>query len=279
MTEPVFGLTRRRLLEAAGLSTLGGFLAACGASSSGGEPGRVGNAPALTTPATFDMSDAVVLRTMTSIEYLHVDLYQTVTEAGALDDRAQGLIGRFVEDHQAAADELRALTEEAGGEPYGCTNDWYERRIVPPILAAVNGDPADDVAPSDEPANDLLRISYGFESMTAAAYQRMMELLAEPALRPPLARIGAIAARHSAAVAMHLTGVPDGYVSPVVLGGELTPDESGRALLFAIPTRFGSLTATEIVVGVPNDAGTRPSFALETPADNAYVYEDFTCDA
>ena len=74
-----------------------------------------------------------------------------------------------------------------------------------------------------------------------------------------------------------MTGAPDGYISPVVLGGELTPDESGRAELFAIPARFGSLASTEIVIGAPNESGTRASFALETPAENAYVYDGLTC--
>ncbi|MGH9269710.1 MAG: ferritin-like domain-containing protein [Ilumatobacteraceae bacterium] len=272
-------LSRRRLFELAGLTTLGGVLAACGASSSGGEPGRVGNAEPIDPLPTVELTDAVILRTMTSIEYLHLDLYQNVKDLGLLDERGSALVDRFIEDHRAAADELSSLTEQAGAEPYGCTNDWYERRVVPDILAAVTGDEAEGMAPSDEPANDLLRISYAFETMTSAAYQKMIELIAEPALRPPMAQLGAIDARHSAAVAMLMTGTPEGYVSPVVLGQELTPDESGRALLYAIPSRFGSLTSTELIIGAPNDSGTRPNFALETPADNAYVYADYTCDA
>ena len=58
---------------------------------------------------------------------------------------------------------------------------------------------------------------------------------------------------------------------------EITPDESGRAELYAIPGRFGSLASTEIVVGAPNESGTRPNFALETPAENSYVYDGLTC--
>ena len=272
-------LTRRRLFELAGLTSLGGVLAACGASSSGGEPGRVGNAPPIEPLPTAEVDDAVILRTMTSMEYLLLDLYQTLKDLDQLDARGSALIDRFVEDHRAAADELITLTEEAGAEPYPCANDWYTRRVVPDILAAVTGDEAEGIAPSDDPAGDVLRISYAFESMTSSAYHKMIELAAEPALRPPMAQLGAIDARHSAAVAMLMTGTPEGYVSPVVLGQELTPDESGRALLYAIPSRFGSLTSTELIIGAPNEAGTRSSFAVETPAENAYVYEDATCAA
>jgi hypothetical protein len=272
-------LSRRRLLELAGLTSLGGVLAACGASSSGGEPGRVGNAAPIEPLPSVELDDVVILRTMTSMEYLLLDLYQTLTDLDLLDERGSTLVDRFVEDHRAAADQLATLTEEAGGEPYTCANDWYTRRIVPDIIATVTGDEGEDIPPSDEPANDVLRISSAFEAMTSSAYHKMIELVAEPALRPQMAQLGAIDARHSAAVAMLMTGTPEGYVSPVVLGQELTPDESGRALLYAIPSRFGSLTSTELIIGAPNEAGTRSSFAIETPADNAYVYEDATCPA
>lgn len=271
------GLSRRRLFESGALATLGGLLAACGASSSGGEPGRVGSAPPVSAQPTVELTDAVILRTLTSMELLHLDLYQKVTDSGALDARGQALIDRFVEDHRAAAGELLTLTESAGGEPYVCTNDWYERRVVPEILAAVTGDPESDVPASDDPAADLLRISYGFETMMSSSYQKMIELVEDIGLRPPLARLGAVAARHAAAVAMLVSGTPEGYVSPVVLGGELTPEEGERAELFAIPFRFGMLTSTEIVIGAPDSAGTRSGFALETPADNAYVYDYYTC--
>lgn len=272
------GLSRRELLEAGGLAAvLGSVLAACGASAAE-EPGRVGYAPAITAPPQATPNDAAYLRTATSMEYLMVDVYTMISDQGGLDEQASTLIERMVENHRAAADTTAELTTEAGGAPYECANSWYAQRVVPPIFQAVTGDEDEDLAPSDEPADDLLRISCGFETMTSSMYQKLLELVAEPALRTELAALGATAARHAAAVAMQLTGTPDGYISPVVLGGELTPDESGRAQLFAVPERFGSLASTELVVGAPNDAGTRPDFALETPAENAYVYDDQSCE-
>ena len=232
-------LSRRRLFELAGLTSLGGVLAACGASSSGGEPGRVGNAVPIEPLPTVEVTDVVILRTMTSMEYLLLDLYQTLKDLDLLDERGSALVDRFVEDHRAAAEQLATMTEQAGGEPYTCANDWYTRRIVPDILATVTGDEAQGIAPSDEPASDVLRISYAFESMTSSAYHKMIELVTEPALRPPMAQLGAIDARHSAAVAMLMTGTPEGYVSPVVLGQELTPgrERTGPAVRHPIPVR------------------------------------------
>jgi hypothetical protein len=225
------------------------------------------------------VDDPVILRTMTSMEYVMLDLYQWITDQGALDEQATALIGRFVEDHQAAADALAERTTEIGGEPYECANDWYTRRVLPPIEAAVTGDDAAGIPPSPEPATDLLRISYGFETVMSSSYQKMIELLKAPELRPQLAELGAQDARHSAAVAMLATGTPEGYISPVVLGAEETPNEQGADTLYAIPARFGSLTATEITIGAPNEEGTQAGFAVETPADNAYVYNDQTCPA
>jgi hypothetical protein len=91
--------------------------------------------------------------------------------------------------------------------------------------------------------------------------------------------LGARSARHSAAVAITATGAPEGYVSPVVFGNELTPDQSGLAPLFAIPSEFGLLSPYTLVIGATSDAGTRFSMALETPADNSYAYTDLTCPA
>jgi hypothetical protein len=92
-------------------------------------------------------------------------------------------------------------------------------------------------------------------------------------------KIGAEEVRQAAAVAMLATGVPEGYISPVLFGEDLVPDESGLFKAYAIPTQFGSLAAIELVIGARNEAGTRATFTLETPADNSLIYEGMTCEA
>ena len=122
-------------------------------------------------------------------------------------------------------------------------------------------------------------MSNAFESLAAAMYQQMCEVLTEPELRAEVMTIGAEEARQAAAVAMLATGVPDGYISPVLFGEDLVPDETGLFAAYAIPTQFGSLAAIELVVGARNEAGTRATFTLETPSDNSLIYEGMTCEA
>ncbi len=270
-------ISRRRLLETGGLAAaFGALLVACGDRSGDEAPGRVGYAPPVTPLPQPEINDIVYLRTATSIEYLVLDLYAWMIDSGQLAEADQELVDRLVADHQAAADTTADLTTQAGGQPYECANVWYTERVVPPMKVAIVGDEA-DLPESDDPGTDMMRMSYGFETMVSSMYQKMIEQVSDRALRVDLGPLGTLAGRHSAAVAIAVTGAPDGYISPVVLGGELTPDESGRAELFAIPARYGSLASTEIVIGAPNESGTRASYALEIPAENSYVYDGLTC--
>jgi hypothetical protein len=73
--------------------------------------------------------------------------------------------------------------------------------------------------------------------------------------------------------------VPEGYISPVLFGEDLVPDETGLFKAYAIPSQFGALAAIQLVVGARNEAGTRATFTVETPSDNSLIYEDMTCEA
>ncbi len=271
-------LSRRRLLQAGGLAaSVGVLLAACGDDDEA-EPGRVGYAPAATPLPTVEKTDAVWLRTAMSLEYTTLEVYRRMTEMGVLDAAAQTLVDRFVEDHTAHIEALGPLIASAGGEPYECANAWYIERTVDPIFTQITGDESKDIAPSDDPARDLMTVSNGWESMMGATYQQMVEVLTKPELRGDVMTIGVEEARQAAAMAMLATGTPEGYVSPVLLIGEApTPDETGLFKAYAIPTRFGSLAAIEVVVGARSAAGTRAPFTLETPADNSLIYEGMTC--
>ncbi len=274
-------MNRRRLLRSGGLTVAAGaVLAACGGDDeTESAPGRVGYAPPATRLPTVEKTDAVWLRTASSIEYTVLEVYARTTEMGALDAAAQALIDRFAEDHANHSEFLAELTVAAGGEPYECANAWYVERSVDPIFTQITGSETENISPSDDPARDLLTVSNAFESLAAAMYQQMCEVLTEPELRANVMTIGAEEARQAAAVAMLATGVPDGYISPVLFGEDLVPDETGLFAAYAIPTQFGSLAAIELVVGARNEAGTRATFTLETPSDNSLIYEGMTCEA
>jgi len=278
-TEPRSGIDRRQLLRAGGLAAgLAAVLAACGESAKG-EPGRVGFAPTPTDLAKQNIDDGVRLRTATSIEYTIMDVYATITKSGALQPDDQALVDRLIVDHQAAADRLAELTTQFGAEPYECTNAWYMDRVVPPIFENINGDEAKDIPPSDDPARDMLATVNAWESMDGAMYQGMVETLASPELRSETMKIGAMAGRHAAVSAIHHTGAPDAYFDPVLIGGEEPQPKDGLLPLFAIPTEFGSLAPTQLVIGAPSSAGTRFTIPIDTPADNSYAYTDQSCPA
>lgn len=271
-------MTRRGMLRSGGMTvTLGALIAACGGEET--QPGRVGNAPVVTPMPTVTVDDAVLLRTATSLEYTAIDVYAQAAELGVLGDEALALIERFVEDHQRHADIVAELTVEAGGEPYECTNSWLDERAVAPLLLQILGDEAQGIEPSDDPVRDLLSVSYAFESIAGATYQQFVETLSMPSLRQQVMMIGAEEVRHAAAIAIAGSGAPQGYISPVVYDMEIDAEANGGVpSLYAVPGSFGSLAPVEVVVGAETAAGTRFTAAAETPADNAFIYADMTCE-
>jgi hypothetical protein len=279
-TGPAPRLGRRQLLVTGGATlSLGALLAACGGESSAGEPGRVGYAPAATALPTETVDDAVLLRTAQSIELTIVDVYGTITDSGALTGASADLLARLIEDHTAAAGQAGDLVIQAGGEPYECTNSWYMERIVPQIFENIDGDPEQDIPPTDDPARDMLAVMDAMESMATSMYQGFVEMLTVPELRAESVALGAQAARHSAAVAIQSTGAPNAYVSPAVRGEEVEANESGLVPLHAIPSQFGTLSPYSLVIGAASSAGTRFTLPIETPADNSYIYNGLTCSA
>jgi hypothetical protein len=269
---------RRQLLVAGGATvSLGALLAACGGGGAG-EPGRVGFSPVPTALPTETIDDAVYLRTAQSIENTIVDSYGRISESGALTGDNADLLATLIDEHTATAAQVAELVTEAGGEPYDCTNDWYVQRVIPPLFEQIEGNPEEDIEPSDDPERDMLTLMNAMESMAASMYQGLVEVLSTPQVRGDVVQFAVRSARHSAAVAIAATGAPNGYVSPAVRGEEVAPDESGLVPLYAIPGQFGTLNPYTLVIGAPSSAGTRATFGLETPADNSYVYTRLSCD-
>jgi hypothetical protein len=271
-------ITRRGLLAGGLTVSAAAVLAACKKKPEP-EPGRVGFAPTTTDLPQVVIDDGVRLRTTTSIEYMIIDVYGMITKSGALDAADQQLVDRLVIDHQAAAARTVELTESVGAEPYECANTWYMDRVVPPIFQHIDGDESQDIPPSDSPARDMMATVNAFESMAGAMYQSFVETLSTPDLRAEVMQLGATSARHAAVSAIHAAGSPEGWFNPQLIGGTEPAAKDGLVPLYAIPTEFGSLAPTQLVIGAASSAGTRFTLALETPADNSYAYTDQTCPA
>jgi hypothetical protein len=279
MAEPSDAQSRfnRRGLLAGGLTvSAAAVLAACKKKPEP-EPGRVGFAPTTSDLPQVVVDDGVRLRTTTSIEYMIIDVYGTITKSGVLDVADQQLVDRLVADHKVAAARTVELTKSVGAEPYECANAWYMDRVVPPIFQHINGDKSQDIPPSDDPARDMMATVNAFESMAGAMYQNFVETLTTPDLRAEVMQLGATSARHAAVSAIHASGAPAAYVNPVILGKPPAEAKQGLDPLYAIPTEFGQLSATQLIIGAPSSAGTRFTLPIDTPAENSFAYNEETC--
>jgi hypothetical protein len=279
---PTASLSRRHLFGLGATSV--GFavlVAACG-NDEDPAPGRVGNAPEETDLPTAEVNDVVYLRTLTSLEYSILGVYEALSEIDGLDEDVTALLNRLSDDHNSAADTYAELTSAAGGEPYECPNSWLMRRTLQPVLDHIIGVRADgtEIPPSDDPTRDALATADALETIAAATAQQYVERLADPATRAEVITVGTAASRRAATAALDANPPPEGYVSPALTDGEeVGTDEQGFVPQFAIPSRFGQLTPVTLQVGAADDAGQRFTINIETPAENAYVYEGQTCPA
>jgi hypothetical protein len=302
MTPRSFGqpFSRRRLFEFGGATVgLAALLAACGKETEA-EPGRVGNAPIPTDLPDLEVNDAVYLRTAQSLEQAVVDVYGVLSGLEGLGEGTVTALARFTDDHTAAVDALGQLVSDNGGEPFACANPWLMERAFQPALDYIVGKAAperaagasdsteasdtteaDDgsIAPTDDADRDTLAMINGLETLVTATYQQTVEKLTTPSLRASVIPFGAAAARRSAVIAIIAGGDEDRFVSPALVGEDLTADADGFIPSYAIPSRFGQLTPIDILIGAKNDLGLRHTATFETPADNAYAYAELTCPA
>ena len=265
------GLDRRTLLRAGGITlALGPIIAACGGESLGPETiGRVGVAEPGPELEDAPVNDVVLLRTAMSIEYTAQEVYAAAVATGALSGEQIRLIDALRADHDEHIGALTGLITAAGGQPFACANPFIMERVIEPTLIAL-----DDSA---DTSGDLMRIAYSLETLAAATYQLFVSFLADPELRAAALEIGADEARHTAAVAIAATGAPEGFLSPELFGNELENGPDGLPVLYAVPSRFGEVSATELALSAPDPDGGQFSINIQTPAENSYVYEYMQC--
>jgi hypothetical protein len=258
--------SRRQALRLGGVTLgLGAIVAACGDDRGGDESaGRVGYAPPVTDLGDYAVTDAVLLRTASSLELTAVEVYGAVIELGALSGEAQQLAESLHDSHQAVADAFGELTVAAGGEAWECTNPWLMERSIEPILAVI--------AESDDVARDVFALAISIEDLTAATHQAFTVQLSESDQRLASAEAAALESRQSAALAI-ANGGAEAYVSPAVFGAPVE-QPGGVIPQYAITSQFGFIGQIQLLVGVPDDNGNRQSFLLQTPADNSYIYEE-----
>lgn len=272
VSNPSNGYSRRDALKLGGLTvSLAAVVAACGSDRTGdAAAGRAGYAPTVTDPPDYAVDDVVLLRTASSLEYTAIAVYDAILAADVVDADTATLFQRMIDDHQMVADEMAKQTEALDGVSWTCTNPWYMDRVVNPLV--------DTIVASDNPERDIMNTAVAFENIAAASHQTFTSQLTEVAASTATMAAAVLESRHAAAIVASFRGA-DGYVSPTISGGEDPADENGVPLKFAITSRFGSTGQVDLVAGKPNDLGVRPTFALQTPSLNSYIYSELepTC--
>jgi len=263
--------SRRQALRLGGVTLgLGAIVAACGDDRTGDEsPGRVGYAPTPEPLGDYEVTDATLLRTVSSLELTAVHIYDEALDSGALPSDAEELVEKLRDSHQEVADRFGELTVAAGGDAWECTNPWMMDRTFEPILAVIEE--------SDDRARDYLGLAATLENLTAATNQAFTERLTETDQVMATIESAALESRQSAVVAISVGG-SDAYLSPVLFGEEVVAVD-GVIPQYAITSQFGSVAQMELAVGAPDENGNRQTFILQTPAENSYVYEEYgtTC--
>lgn len=265
--DPATHVNRRQAFKIGGLAvSVAALVAACGDDRTGDtSPGRVGYAPPVTDPPDYDVDDAVLLRTASSLENTAVAVYEQALQIEGIDEPTQTLMEQLIDNHSAVADKMGALTDAEGGVPWECTNPWLDNRLIEPILSAI--------VESDNPTRDVLRFAVALENLAASTHQVLSVELSSPDAKTATLEAATLESRQSAAIVIAVRG-EDGYISPEVAGDGVPTDPDGLPYQYALESRFGRVGQAELIVGAPNENGVRQTFSLQTPAANSFIYNE-----
>ena len=224
--------------------------------------------------ADVEVTDVVLLRTATSLEYNAIYVYEAVASAGILSGDAATLAARFLSDHRAHAEATSSLTEKLGGTAFAEPNPRLQTIYVEPALKLIVGDTSAGIEPTADPVADVLALAYALETIAGSTYQAYIPKLSDPALRGSAIGIGEQEARHAALIGSLLN--PDRLVSSfgLSIAAQYREDTDVPALAYAVPTSFGTLSPAPVILGAANETGTRTTVNLETPSLNSLIYED-----
>jgi hypothetical protein len=300
--------SRRDVLRIGGLSVATATIISACVEHQRGQIGRVGAVPTTAKLPDAAVTNVTLLRTASSLEHSIINVYnQIIGKSNLLDPKYNDMFTRFRDDHVADAKVFEALTTAAGGTAWTCGNPKLDDVIMNPALDRITkATPATStskaIKPSDDPRRDMLNFAHGLESMGAATQQALVALFTDPALRSKAMTVGAREGRHAALLALTINpDRPGGLVnfadavnaqpaSPPTTAAATTttqniaaPAAGGKPAaavqlteipsLTAIPSQFGGLAATQIVVGAGDENGTRLKLNLETPSLNSFTYE------
>jgi len=259
------GWGRRRFLVAGGLSVAtAALIASCGDDDT--EPAIPQSGTAAVTTGVPDRvaSDAVLLRTASSVEQSLIGVYQSALDSGVLSGDAANAAQTFQDHHRQHATFFQGLTSDAGGQPYTEPNPALQQNVIDPATQAIT-----DAGPSEEAYLNLL---YALEQVGAGTYQSFVPQLSDPAIRSQLMTVGGAEARHVADLAKRL---PTGQTVPAsttatattttLSAGATTTSAAASVPVYQVPGAFGQLSAIALPVGAKTTE-------IELLGPNSFIY-------
>jgi Ferritin-like domain len=278
-TDAARSFDRRRFLVLGGTSvSLAGLLAACAGTTE--EIPVSGSVDQPDTPTQPPITNAVYLRTSSSVVHNAIDSYGTLLGLGVLSAEDEALVRYIVDQQTEQAKLLEEATSAVGGEPYDSPNPAVAEDIVKPALEAMD-------KAGNEP-QDVLRYVNAFESLVGATLQGFVPNVTVPDPRELMMKIAAVDNRHSAVVTSRIKDftilAPENIIAVTTTttttppttttapGGSAAPPPATPLPVAQVPGPYASLAAVEVVLGGED-------FTWETPGPNSYVYEETAISA
>ncbi len=248
----------RRVFTIAGFSVAtAAVVAACSNSATEGTPIN-GAAPSTTVPPDHIVSDAVLLRTASSLEHNAITLYENVTPhlSGAAADAAK----LFVDHHRLHAAAMEKATKDLGAEPYTKANPIVAVNVIDPAVAAA------------KTPTEILFVAHAVESVAAHTYQLMVAGLSAPKLRSAVMSIGGVEARHAAVLAKALGAPAVAGIEKLQPAGPTTTagkDAVVAPAIYQVPGPFEPLGASVVLLTI---GGKATLVSVDPLGPNSFMY-------
>jgi hypothetical protein len=270
------GVDRRGFFRMGGLAVAAtAVLAACRDTEPKAQLPVSGSTPGYKPLKDKPITDVVLLRTATSLEWSVVDAYMKLLDNGYIEDPALAdLCKVFADHHRAHAAVFGAATTAAGGTACTQLNAKITGYLIDPLISLVR-----DSGPGR--AEDAKALAHAVENLAAATYQSVVPIFTQPALRQAAMSVGAVEAKHAALLAAilnptQLTTVPTSAAPTTTVAGAAPTAITANSII-AVPGAFGSLAPIPLTLGPANENGVRKTTNIETPSLNSFSYEDEAC--
>ena len=241
-------IARRRFLTIGAFSVgMAAVVAACGNNGPKDPVPQAGLTESTLPLATQTVTDVVLLRTASSLEYNAIAAYDAAIGLGILAPAIVDAAKLFQSQHREHARFFEQATIDAGGQAFTTANPVVKANVIDPALAAITTTTGDKLA-------ELLGFAYALEMVAAGTYQSLVPALSVPKLRAAAISVGGVEARHAAILAAVMGGgvAPElastAAVAPTTTVAGVTP-AAVAPKVFQVPSVFSSLSATQILLG------------------------------